>query len=112
MKKLTKLEDTKAEIAKLQAETKVIKERIQKRNELLKERARSYQETGGMVSYLDVLMGSKSFSDFIDRANAVATIMQADQDILKQHEADKKELSRKQAKVERSLRASKRCWKT
>lgn len=82
--KSKKIKDTKAEVTKLQAETKVIKERINKRNVLLKDRARSYQENGGMVNYLDVLMGSTSFSDFIDRANAVATIVQADQDIIKQ----------------------------
>jgi murein DD-endopeptidase MepM/ murein hydrolase activator NlpD len=56
-----------------------------------------------MVSYIDVLMGSQNFSDFIDRASAVATIMQADQDILKQHEADKKSLEENQAKLEEEL---------
>lgn len=101
--KSEKIKETKAEVAKLQAETKVIIERIKKRSVLLKDRARSYQENGGMVNYLDVLMGSTSFSDFIDRANAVATIMQADQDIIKQHEADKEELAQKQAKVEKNL---------
>jgi len=101
--KTAKIEEIKAEIAKLQEETKIIKERIEKRNLLLKDRARSYQETGGVVNYLDVLMGSSSFSDFIDRANAVATIMQADQEILKQHEADKKELESKQNQVEKDL---------
>ncbi|MBV7505752.1 peptidoglycan DD-metalloendopeptidase family protein [Bacillus sp. sid0103] len=101
--KSEKIKNTKVEITKLQAETKVIQERIKKRNVLLKDRARSYQENGGMVNYLDVLMGSTSFSDFIDRANAVATIMQADQDIIKQHEADKEELAQKQAKVEKDL---------
>lgn len=101
--KTAELEETKAEITRLQEEIKVTKERIQKRNELLKERARNYQETGGMVSYIDVLMGSHNFSDFIDRASAVATIMQADQDILKQHEADKKSLEENQAKLEEEL---------
>ena len=101
--KTEKIKDTEDEIINLQAETKVIKERIQKRNVLLKERARSYQENGGMASYLDVLMGSTSFNDFIDRANAVATIVQADQDILKQHESDKKELVEKQTRVETDL---------
>lgn len=101
--KTAKVEETKVEITRLQEEIKVTKERIDKRNELLKERARNYQETGGMVSYLDVLMGSKSFSDFIDRASAVATIMQADQEILKQHEADKKSLEENQIKVEQEL---------
>lgn len=101
--KTLKIKDTKAEVTKLQAETKVIQERIKKRNVLLKDRARNYQENGGMVSYLDVLMGSTSFNDFIDRANAVATIMQADQDILKQHESDKNELLDKQTRVETDL---------
>ena len=101
--KTAELEETKAEITRLQEEIKVTKERIEKRNELLKDRARNYQETGGMVSYLDVLMGSKNFSDFIDRASAVATIMQADQDILAQHEADKKSLEENQAKLEVEL---------
>ena len=67
------------------------------------------KQTGGMVSYLDVLMGSKNFSDFIDRANAVATIMQADQDILKQHEADKKIWKKIKPRLKKSLLASKPC---
>lgn len=101
--KTAKIATTQAEIAKLQAETNVLKERIKKRNLLLKDRARSYQETGGVVNYIDVMMGSTSFNDFIDRANAVATIVQADQDLIKQHEADKRELEQKQNQVETDL---------
>ncbi|MEH7414376.1 peptidoglycan DD-metalloendopeptidase family protein [Neobacillus drentensis] len=98
-----KLESTKAEIMTLQGEMEVIKDRIEKRNILLKDRARSYQETGGMVNYIDVLMGAENFSDFVDRANAVVTIMQADQAILKEHEADKQELEIKQNQVKTNL---------
>ncbi|WP_160722665.1 murein hydrolase activator EnvC family protein [Bacillus sp. USDA818B3_A] len=98
-----KLESTKAEILKLQGEMEVIKDRIEKRNILLKDRARSYQETGGMVNYIDVLMGASSFSDFVGRANAVVTIMEADQAILKEHEADKQALETKQEQVTANL---------
>ncbi|MEH7545171.1 MULTISPECIES: murein hydrolase activator EnvC family protein [Bacillaceae] len=101
--KTAKLESTKAEIMELQGQMEVIKDRIEKRNVLLKDRARSYQETGGMVNYIDVLMGSENFSDFVDRANAVVTIMQADQAILKEHEADKQELETKQNEVKTNL---------
>jgi peptidoglycan hydrolase CwlO-like protein len=94
---------TKEEIKKLEGEIKVLKERIKKRNELLKDRARNYQETGGMVSYVDVLMGAQSFGDFIERVGAVATIVEADQDILQQHQADKDELEKKQAQVKEEL---------
>jgi peptidoglycan hydrolase CwlO-like protein len=101
--KTAKISETKAEITKLQEESVVLKERIEKRNVLLKDRIRSYQETGGMISYLDVLFGATSFSDFIDRANAVATIMAADQDIMEQHKADKSELETKQNEVQKNL---------
>ncbi|MDV2888238.1 peptidase M23, partial [Alkalihalophilus pseudofirmus] len=83
-----------AEINKLQAVIKIIQERMQKRSDLLKERARNYQENV-VVNYLDVLLGAHSFSDFIDRTTAVATLLNADQEILRQHEADKKELETK-----------------
>ncbi|OIK16364.1 peptidase M23 [Bacillus sp. MUM 116] len=101
--KTAKISETQGKINQLQGEIKVIVERMEKRNNLLKERARNYQETGGMINYIDVLMGAKSFSDFIDRANAVAMIMEADQELLKQADADKKELEDKRAKVEKDL---------
>ncbi|GHH97487.1 murein hydrolase activator EnvC family protein [Neobacillus kokaensis] len=101
--KNTKIKETKTEINKLKGDIKVIKDRMEKRSELLKERARSYQENGGAVNYLDVLFGAQSFNDFIDRANAVATLVIADQEIFKQHEADKIELEKKEAKVKKDL---------
>jgi peptidoglycan hydrolase CwlO-like protein len=94
---------TKKEISLLQTEIKDLEERIAKRNELLKDRARSFQETGGMVSYIDVLMGASSFSDFIDRFSAVATIIEADQDILRKHTEDKELLEKKKTEVETKL---------
>ncbi|AZU63958.1 murein hydrolase activator EnvC family protein [Neobacillus mesonae] len=101
--KKAKINATKTEINKLQGDIKVILDRMKKRSELLKERARSYQENGGAVNYIDVLLGAQSFNDFIDRANAVATLVLADQEIFKQHEADKIELEKKQEKVKKDL---------
>lgn len=101
--KNAEITQTKKEIEALKEEIKVLKERIAKRNEVLKERARSFQETGGDVNYLEVLFGSSSFGDLIDRVGAVATIAEADRDILKQHELDKKDLEEKQTAVEKKL---------
>lgn len=98
-----KMSDSKAEISELQKEVADLNERIAKRNDILKERAKAYQESGGEVSYLDVLLGASSFSDFIDRINAVATMVQADSDLMKQHEADKDEVEKKQAAVQKKL---------
>ncbi|RRN74871.1 peptidase M23 [Peribacillus simplex] len=101
--KNAEITETKKEIEALKEEIKVLKERIAKRNEVLKERALSFQETGGDVNYLEVLFGSSSFGDLVDRVGAVATIAEADRDILKQHELDKKDLEEKQNAVETKL---------
>ena len=97
------IEVLNTEIEKLNREIEELIIRIEERNELLKERAVSYQESGGMVSYIDVLVGAQSFSDFIDRVGAVAVILDADQSILKEQNADKEALEQKQAKVKNDL---------
>ncbi len=97
------LAETQAEIDRLNSEIAVFEERIASRTEILKERAVSFQENGGQLSYLEVILGSSSFSDFIDRVGAVATIVEADQGIIEDHENDKKELEIMQASVEKKL---------
>lgn len=83
------IDDTKQDIQALKREIAEVQVRIEKRNELLKERVRSLQQSGGVISYLDVLLGSQSFSDFINRISAVTTIFEADKQIIKEQEADK-----------------------
>ncbi|MFE8697356.1 coiled-coil domain-containing protein [Cytobacillus sp. FJAT-53684] len=95
---------TNAEIETLKKEKAVIQERIDKRNIILKQRAVSYQENGSSsIGYVEVLLGSTSFGDFIERVGAVTKIVQADQDILAEHDADKKVLEEKQASIEKKL---------
>lgn len=89
---------TKEKIEKLQIEINDILLRIEARNEILKDRARSLQESGGPINYLEVLLGAQSFGDFINRTEAVAVIVQADLDILKDHQNDKEKVEK--AKVE------------
>lgn len=101
--KNAEITQTKEEIEALKAEIKVLQDRIAKRNAVLKERAVSFQESGGDLNYIEVLFGASSFSDLIDRVGAVAAIAQADREILKQHELDKKELEEKQTAVETKL---------
>ncbi len=99
----TQITETLTEIDNMKKEIAVIEERIAKRSEVLKERAVSYQENGGQVKYLEVILGSSSFGNFIDRVGAVATIVGADHDMLAEHEADKKALEEKQKSVEEKL---------
>ncbi|MBO1511716.1 peptidoglycan DD-metalloendopeptidase family protein [Metabacillus sp. BG109] len=99
------IEETKKKIEELKAEIEVVKARIAERNKLLEERARALQESGGMVSYLDVLLGAQSFGDFVGRVSAVTTIVEADREILKAHEEDKQLLEQAEADLNSQLQS-------
>src|SRR5699024_8140205 len=51
----------------LEEEIEVLNEEIEARNEILKERLSSYQNSGGDVGYMEVIFGSKGFDEFISR---------------------------------------------
>jgi len=84
------------EIATLKSEIKTLQERIEKREELLMDRLRAIQESGGNVQYLAVILGSENFSDLITRSSAVNSIMDQDKSIMEEHVADKKSLETKE----------------
>lgn len=97
------MEKVVSEVNGLTSEIKVIEEKMGKRNDILKERAKSFHENGGKISYLELLVDSKSISDFIDRVGAVATIVEADQDLLNQQKIEKKDLESKKDNLETKL---------
>lgn len=94
---------TTAEIETLQEEIEKLQQQIKDRGEVLKERARAMQENGGKVGYLDILLGSNSFSDFIDRASAVNAIINADESIIADQKRDQEQVEKTQAEVELKL---------
>ncbi|WP_026908993.1 murein hydrolase activator EnvC family protein [Paucisalibacillus globulus] len=96
----SKIEDLKNEIKQLKEEIEVLLERIAEREELLSERLRTIQRSGGAMRYLEVLLGSKSFSDFISRTAAVNIMMDQDKAILESLANDKKEVENKKSTVE------------
>lgn len=97
------IELTQEEVDKLKEEIAIINDNIDKRTEILKERVLSLQEAGGNGTYMEVLFGSKSFSDFIDRLFAVVQIANADNELIEQQELDKKAVTDKQAAVSQKL---------
>ncbi|WP_282022665.1 murein hydrolase activator EnvC family protein [Priestia flexa] len=107
----SEISETKKEIEKLKKDIEEVKERIEKRNELLKDRAVALQESGGSVDYMQVLLGSQSFGDFISRVSAVSTIVEADRELLIQHEQDKKELQTKETAVQTKLESLEKALK-
>jgi peptidoglycan DL-endopeptidase CwlO len=97
------IKGTQAEIKVLKEEITILNETIEKRTEVLAKRAQSFQESGGKVSYVEVLLGSENFSDFIDRVFAVTQIANADSELIKQHELDKETVVEKQAVLDQKL---------
>ncbi len=98
-----KVRASQSNVKVLQQEVTTIQDRIKKRNEILKKRALSLQESGGQVSYIDVILGASSFSDFVGRLGAVATMVDADQDLVTQHKEDLQEVQKKQSSVVKKL---------
>src|SRR5699024_2708299 len=50
--------------------------------------ASSYQESGGLINYIEVLFGSQSFGDFISRLSAVTQIVDSDVQLMEQIDED------------------------
>lgn len=83
-----KIDETEDLLRKTTKELEAAEERIASREKLLESRIRLiYMD--GQVSYLDVLLSSTSFSDFIERADSLKSIVSQDQDLLVQHKQDK-----------------------
>lgn len=94
---IKELQDT---IIALNEDIEHLKDRIQKRDILLKERLRSIQQNGGLIGYIEVLLESRNFGDFISRASVVNTIMDQDKTIMDEQAADKADLEMKMVEVE------------
>lgn len=104
----SEISDTQAEInenndsiSALKEEIKVINKRIEDRKALLKDRLVSIYKNGGSVNYLEVLLGSKNFGDFIDRTKALYTITTQDQKIITEQKNDQASVKEKKATVEK-----------
>lgn len=93
------ISDTNIEIEQLKAEIKELKERIKKREKLLKDRLRTIQQNGGNMKYIEVILGSQNFGDFVTRSSAVNTIMDQDKNIMETHMAEKRQVEKKKKEV-------------
>lgn len=94
-----KIDKLQEEIEQLKQDIQVLTERIKKRETLLKNRLLSIQKTGGNMRFIEVILGSQNFSDFISRSLAMNTIMDQDKSIMDEHAADKLSLENKQTQL-------------
>jgi murein DD-endopeptidase MepM/ murein hydrolase activator NlpD len=77
-------------------------DRVQARDELLRARVR-LMYTNGAVSYLDVLLSSTSFTDFLDRFRSLSLIVEQDRQILEDNIRDKELIEASKAQIEMDL---------
>ncbi len=83
---------TEADIADAQA-------RLDVRNGLMMKRIRALDEVGS-VSYLEVILGSRSFSDFLARFELLRQVLAADVTLFKEVKEEKRQLEAKKAYLE------------
>ncbi|MFM1651337.1 murein hydrolase activator EnvC family protein [Brevibacillus sp. B_LB10_24] len=85
-----------------QAELDEATDRVKKRDALLKTRVKAMYE-GGTVTYLDVLLGSSDFGDFLTRLQGLQMIVEQDTRILEDNIRDKETIEAKKKEVDKQL---------
>ncbi|WP_440960919.1 murein hydrolase activator EnvC family protein [Paenibacillus nitricinens] len=95
----TKISDTEQSLNVTATELDKAEARVASREEVLGSRVR-LMYTDGAVSYLDVLLSSTSFADFLDRADSLKMIVDQDQELLVQHKLDKQTVIEKKQELE------------
>ncbi|MGE7272750.1 murein hydrolase activator EnvC family protein [Brevibacillus panacihumi] len=96
------MEETTLKAAQAQDELDEAKDRVAKREVLLKTRVKSMYERG-TVSYLDVLLGSSDFGDFLTRMEGLQLILAQDTRILEDNLRDKETIEAKKKEIDHQL---------
>lgn len=97
------IKEANKEITILKNDIKETEDRMAKREEIIANRLRTIQQTGGLSNYLQVLFGAESFSDFLRKLGSVNTILDADHSILEEHKNDKHKLDEAKKKLDETL---------
>ena len=95
----TKISNLTASIKEKTKEIEEKKNEYEKKEEILKQRMVVLYEAG-QTSYLEVLLTSKSITDFISKYYIMTEIAQADTDVLKEIEKSRKEIEETKNKLE------------
>ncbi|WP_274362546.1 murein hydrolase activator EnvC family protein [Paenibacillus thermotolerans] len=96
------IDDVESNLEFTTQELKDAEQRVVDRDALLKSRLQLLY-MNGFVKYLDVLLSSTSFVDFLDRMTALQSIVEKDKEILELNIADKQTVEMKKKDVEAQL---------
>ncbi len=93
----TRVEETKVEIAELE-------ESYNQSLEISKDRIESIQLNGALsYNFIDILLSSEGFSDFLNKTSAVITIIESDKQLMDNLTAKAEELNEKKASLDKDL---------
>lgn len=84
---------TQTELDKLEVDLEQAENRVSVQDDLMKKRVRVMYEDGAL-GYLDVLLNAKSFSDLMNRIEAVKTIVEYDANLLNSYEEAKETIEK------------------
>ncbi|GED32091.1 peptidoglycan DD-metalloendopeptidase family protein [Brevibacillus centrosporus] len=105
-RKIDKLEQqiafTRGQMLTTQEELSKISLRLAERDSILRSRVKAMYEQGN-TTYLDLLLGSKSFGEFLMRLESIQMIVNQDNQILEEHQMDKDMLTKKEMAIQNSL---------
>ncbi|MCI1693929.1 murein hydrolase activator EnvC family protein [Aneurinibacillus aneurinilyticus] len=101
-----KIEETTASLKEAAKQLQEAITRVEKRDKLLKTRVSAIYEAGD-ISYLEVLLGSQDFSDFLERLDAVKSIVDQDVTILEDNKRDRDIIAEKKKQIEEQLKSLK-----
>ncbi|WP_079505287.1 murein hydrolase activator EnvC family protein [Mesobacillus jeotgali] len=93
------LDDAKMEIEDMKKEIHLLSSNNTQRERWIKERLRTMQVNDGLGMYVDLIFDSKNLSQLYDTANAVSTIIKADQDLLAKHRKALKTLKEQETQL-------------
>lgn len=94
-----KIDESEQLLLDIEAELQDIYKRIQERDELLKSRMKLVYMNGS-VSYLEVLLQSTNFADFLNRYSAMRSLVGQDKELLDSHKQDRADAEAKQDSYE------------
>lgn len=94
------IKKTKDQADVAEQELKEAEARVDERDDVLKTRVRAMYESGGNISYIEVLLGSASFGDFLQRLDYLSLILRQDQQLLQEFIADQQLIEQKKAEID------------
>lgn len=103
------ISDSEEQLRQTAKELDETEQRIQERSKLLDNRVR-LMYTDGAVSYLDVVLSSTSFSDFLDRIDTLTAIANQDKQLLEEHKKDKELVLQEQKNLEAGYAKTKKLY--